>query len=313
LCREAGIPTADYARFDALEPALAHVYAHGAPIVIKADGLAAGKGVVVAQGLEEAEEALEMMFAGGLGQAGAEVVIEECMVGEEVSFFALCDGKTALPLASAQDHKRVGEGDTGPNTGGMGAYSPAPVMTATLQDEVMATIIRPTMAAMARRGTPFIGILFAGLMITDEGPKLIEYNTRFGDPECEVLMPRMKSDLVAALLAACDGLLANIDVRWWDDAALTVVMCGRGYPGTPEKGAVIEGIDTAEALDGVLVFHAGTAEQGGVVTANGGRVLNLVGLGPTVAAARAKAYAAVDAITWDGGFCRRDIGWRALS
>jgi phosphoribosylamine--glycine ligase len=313
LCREAGIPTADYARFDALEPALAHVYAHGAPIVIKADGLAAGKGVVVAQDLEEAEEALEMMFAGGLGQAGAEVVIEECMVGEEVSFFALCDGKTALPLASAQDHKRVGEGDTGPNTGGMGAYSPAPVMTATLQDEVMATIIRPTMAAMARRGTPFIGILFAGLMITDEGPKLIEYNTRFGDPECEVLMPRMKSDLVAALLAACDGLLANIDVRWWDDAALTVVMCGRGYPGTPEKGAVIEGIDTAEALDGVLVFHAGTAEQGGVVTANGGRVLNLVGLGPTVAAARAKAYAAVDAITWDGGFCRRDIGWRALS
>ena len=313
LCREAGIPTADYARFDALEPALAHVYAHGAPIVIKADGLAAGKGVVVAQGLEEAEEALEMMFAGGLGQAGAEVVIEECMVGEEVSFFALCDGKTALPLASAQDHKRVGEGDTGPNTGGMGAYSPAPVMTATLQDEVMATIIRPTMAAMARRGTPFIGILFAGLMITDEGPKLIEYNTRFGDPECEVLMPRMKSDLVAALLAACDGLLANIDMRWWDDAALTVVMCGRGYPGTPEKGAVIEGIDTAEALDGVLVFHAGTAEQGGVVTANGGRVLNLVGLGPTVAAARAKAYAAVDAITWDGGFCRRDIGWRALS
>jgi len=313
LCREAGIPTADYARFDALEPALAHVYAHGAPIVIKADGLAAGKGVVVAQSLEEAEDALEMMFAGGLGQAGAEVVIEECMVGEEVSFFALCDGKTALPLASAQDHKRVGEGDTGPNTGGMGAYSPAPVMTANLQDEVMATIIRPTMAAMARRGTPFIGILFAGLMITDEGPKLIEYNTRFGDPECEVLMPRMKSDLVAALLAACDGLLANIDVRWWDDAALTVVMCGRGYPGTPEKGAVIEGIDTAEALDGVLVFHAGTAERDGVVTANGGRVLNLVGLGPTVAAARAKAYAAVDAITWDGGFCRRDIGWRALS
>lgn len=313
LCLEAGIPTADFARFDALEPALAHVYAHGAPIVIKADGLAAGKGVVVAQSLEEAEEALEMMFAGGLGQAGAEVVIEEFMVGEEVSFFALCDGKTALPLASAQDHKRVGEGDTGPNTGGMGAYSPAPVMTATLHDEVMATIIRPTMAAMARRGTPFIGILFAGLMITDEGPRLIEYNTRFGDPECEVLMPRMKSDLVAALLAACDGLLANIDVRWWDDAALTVVMCGRGYPGTPEKGAVIEGIDTAEALDGVLVFHAGTAEQGGVVTANGGRVLNLVGLGPTVAAARAKAYAAVDAITWDGGFCRRDIGWRALS
>lgn len=313
LCREAGIPTADYARFDALEPALAHVYAHGAPIVIKADGLAAGKGVVVAQSLEEAEDALEMMFAGGLGQAGAEVVIEECMVGEEVSFFVLCDGKTALPLASAQDHKRVGEGDTGPNTGGMGAYSPAPVMTANLQDEVMATIIRPTMAAMARRGTPFIGILFAGLMITDEGPKLIEYNTRFGDPECEVLMPRMKSDLVAALLAACDGLLASLDVRWWDDAALTVVMCGRGYPGTPEKGAVIEGIDTAEALDGVLVFHAGTAEQGGVVTANGGRVLNLVGLGPTVAAARAKAYAAVDAITWDGAFCRRDIGWRAPS
>jgi phosphoribosylamine--glycine ligase len=313
LCREAGIPTADYARFDALEPALAHVYAHGAPIVIKADGLAAGKGVVVAQSLEEAEEALEMMFAGGLGAAGAEVVIEECMVGEEVSFFALCDGKTALPLASAQDHKRVGDGDTGPNTGGMGAYSPAPIMTESMAEQVMASIIRPTMAAMARRGTPFTGILFAGLMITEDGPKLIEYNTRFGDPECEVLMPRLQSDLVAALLAACDGLLANVGLRWRDDAALTVVMCGRGYPGTPEKGAVIHGLEVAEALDGVLVFHAGTAEQGGLITANGGRVLNLVGLGDTVAAAHARAYAAVDAIRWDGGFCRRDIGWRALT
>ncbi len=312
LCAQASIPTATFARFGELEPALAHVRRHGAPIVVKADGLAAGKGVVVAETVAEAEAALRMMFSGTLGVAGADVVIEECMFGEEASFFALCDGKTALAMASAQDHKRVGEGDTGPNTGGMGAYSPAPVMTMAIEERVMAEIIRPTMAAMAERGTPFTGILFAGLMITSDGPKLIEYNTRFGDPECEVLMPRLESDLVVALLAACDGVLANVSLRWRDEAALTVVMCGKGYPGTPLKGGVIAGIDTAEAMDGVLVFHAATDEIDGVVTANGGRVLNLVGIGKTVTDARTRAYAAVDAISWDGGFCRRDIGWRAL-
>ena len=312
LCDEAGVPTAAYARFEALAPALAYVREKGAPIVVKADGLAAGKGVVVAATLAEAEDALAMMFEGRLGEAGASVVIEEMMVGEEASFFALCDGRTAIPFASAQDHKRVGEGDTGPNTGGMGAYSPAPVMTPAMQDEVMARIIRPTMAAMAARGTPFQGVLFAGLMITAEGPKLIEYNARFGDPECEALMPRLASDLVDLLLAACDGQLDRRTPAWHDLAALTVVMCAKGYPGAPVKGGVIGGLAEAEALDGVLVFHAGTAEQDGVVTANGGRVLNCVGIGSTVDEARARAYAAVDAIDWADGFCRRDIGWRAL-
>jgi phosphoribosylamine--glycine ligase len=241
LCREAGIPTADFARFTELAPALAHLYAHGAPIVVKADGLAAGKGVVVAQTLEEAEDALEMMFSGGLGAAGAEVLLEECMIGEEASFFALCDGKSALALASAQDHKRVGEGDTGPNTGGMGAYSPAPVITPDMEARVMREIIEPTMRTMAARGTPFTGVLFAGLMITGEGPRLIEYNTRFGDPECEVLMPRLKSDLVELMLAACDGALAKMRIHWWDHAALTVVMCASGYPSTPKKGGTIRG------------------------------------------------------------------------
>jgi phosphoribosylamine---glycine ligase len=312
LCVEAGIPTAAFARFMELEPARAYVKAHGAPIVVKADGLAAGKGVVVATTLVEAEEALEMMFGGGLGEAGAEVVIEAFMTGEEASFFAICDGKMALALASAQDHKRVGEGDTGPNTGGMGAYSPAPIMTREMEDRVMAEIINPTMAAMARRGTPFIGVLFAGLMLTATGPKLIEYNTRFGDPECEVLMPRLRSDLVAALIAACDGKLGKVALDWHDLSALTVVLCGRGYPGPPEKGGVIEGVVDAAAMDDVLVFHAGTAERDGQLIANGGRVLNLVGLGNNLADARANAYAAVDAVRWDAGFCRRDIGWRAL-
>lgn len=312
LCDEAGVPTAAYARFEALAPALAYVREKGAPIVVKADGLAAGKGVVVAATLAEAEDALAMMFEGRLGEAGASVVIEEMMVGEEASFFALCDGRTAIPFASAQDHKRVGEGDTGPNTGGMGAYSPAPVMTPAMQEAVMARIIRPTMAAMAARGTPFQGVLFAGLMITAEGPKLIEYNARFGDPECEALMPRLASDLVDLLLAACDGQLDRRTPAWHDLAALTVVMCAKGYPGAPVKGGVIGGLAGAEALDGVLVFHAGTAEQDGVVTANGGRVLNCVGIGSTVDEARARAYAAVDAIDWADGFCRRDIGWRAL-
>lgn len=313
LCAEFDIPTAAFARFDEPRAAKAYVTEHGAPIVIKADGLAAGKGVVMAETVEAAHEAIVMMFGGGLGEAGAEVVIEEWMIGEEASFFALCDGRTALPLASAQDHKRVGDGDTGPNTGGMGAYSPAPVMSAAMTERVMAEIIRPTLAGMAKRGTPFKGVLFAGLMITAQGPKLIEYNVRFGDPECEVLMPRLRSDIVPALLAACDGVLDKVDLRWSDEAALTVVLAAKGYPGKPETGTVIRGVDKAEAMDGVLVFHAGTKADGtGGLLANGGRVLNVVATGKSVGEAQEKAYRAVDAIDWPGGFCRRDIGWQAV-
>jgi phosphoribosylamine--glycine ligase len=312
LCAEFDIPTAAFARFTDEAAARAYVAKTGAPLVIKADGLAAGKGVVMAETIEQANEALAMMFSGGLGAAGAEVVIEEWMIGEEASFFALCDGTHALPLASAQDHKRVGDGDTGPNTGGMGAYSPAPVMTKALEAQVMTEIIQPTLAGMNQRGTPFKGILYAGLMITKDGPKLIEYNTRFGDPECEVLMPRLKSDLVPALLAARDGVLNAVDLRWSDDVALTVVMAAKGYPGTPEKGSVIKGIEKAAAEKDVLVFHAGTQAKAGEIVANGGRVLNVVALGKTVSEAQAKAYAAVDLIDWPGGFCRRDIGWQAV-
>ncbi|HEV7324333.1 MAG TPA: phosphoribosylamine--glycine ligase [Bosea sp. (in: a-proteobacteria)] len=312
LCAEFGIPTAAFARFTDEAAAKAYVAKTGAPLVIKADGLAAGKGVIMAETVEQANDALAMMFSGGLGTAGAEVVIEEWMIGEEASFFALCDGSHALPLASAQDHKRAFDGDTGPNTGGMGAYSPAPVMTKAMEEAVMAQIIRPTLAGMNQRGTPFKGVLFAGLMITKDGPKLIEYNTRFGDPECEVLMPRLKSDLVPALLAARDGVLNAVDLRWSDDVALTVVMAAKGYPGTPEKGSVIKGIAKAAAEKDVLVFHAGTQAMDGEIVANGGRVLNVVALGKSVSEAQAKAYAAVDLIDWPGGFCRRDIGWQAV-
>ena len=312
LCAEFGIPTAGFARFSDEAAAKAYVARQGAPLVIKADGLAAGKGVVMAETVEQANDALAMMFSGGLGAAGAEVVIEEWMIGEEASFFALCDGTHALALASAQDHKRVGDGDTGPNTGGMGAYSPAPVLTRAMEERVMAEIIRPTLAGMAKRGTPFKGVLFAGLMITADGPKLIEYNTRFGDPECEVLMPRLKSDIVPALLAARDGVLNALDLRWSDEVALTVVMAAKGYPGTPEKGRVIKGLDKVAAEKDVLVFHAGTQAKGSEIVANGGRVLNVVALGKTVSEAQAKAYAAVDLIDWPGGFCRRDIGWQAV-
>ncbi|MCO5092308.1 phosphoribosylamine--glycine ligase [Bosea sp. (in: a-proteobacteria)] len=312
LCAEFNIPTAGFGRFGDAAAAKAYVAAKGAPIVIKADGLAAGKGVIMAQTPEEANAAIEMMFAGGLGSAGAAVVIEEWMVGEEASFFALCDGTHALPLASAQDHKRVGDGDTGPNTGGMGAYSPAPVMTPAMTERVMAEIIRPTLAGMVKRGTPFQGVLFAGLMITAQGPKLIEYNTRFGDPECEVLMPRLKSDIVPALLAACDGVLDTVDLRWRDEAALTVVLAAKGYPGRPETGSVIRGVEKAEALDETIVFHAGTKLVNGDLVANGGRVLNVVGLGKTVGEAQARAYRAIDRIDWPEGFCRRDIGWQAV-
>jgi phosphoribosylamine---glycine ligase len=313
LCREFAIPTAAYGRFTEAKAAHAYLASQTLPIVVKADGLAAGKGVVVAETHEEAQAHVDACFGGDLGAAGAEVVIEECLIGEEVSFFALVDGSHCLPLASAQDHKRVGEGDTGPNTGGMGAYSPAPVMTAALAERTMAEIIRPTVAAMAARGTPFKGVLFAGLMITAGGPKLIEYNVRFGDPETQVLMVRLKSDLLAALIATADGVLGTFDLRWHTQPALTVVMAADGYPGTPRRGSEIKGVAEAARLPGVEIFHAGTRSEGGRLLADGGRVLNVTARGSTVAEAQARAYAAVDAIDWPGGFCRRDIGWRAIT
>jgi phosphoribosylamine--glycine ligase len=288
------------------------VRAKGAPIVVKADGLAAGKGVVVAETVQEAEEAIDMMFGGGLGAPAWEIVIEECLVGEEASFFALCDGESAIPLASAQDHKRVFDGDKGPNTGGMGAYSPAPVMTEEMNARVMDEIITPTVRALARLGAPYKGVLFAGLMITDKGPQLIEYNVRFGDPECQVLMLRMMSDLVPALIAAHDGQLKSFDLRWYPDAALTVVMAAKGYPGAYQKGSVIEGLAEAARSEGVEIFHAGTKADGARVLANGGRVLNVCARGKSVHEAQQRAYAAVDRIKWPDGFCRRDIGWRAI-
>ena len=312
LCRSNRIPTAAYERFRAAEPAKAYVRARGAPIVIKADGLAAGKGVIVAQNLDEAEAAIDMMLGGGLGDAGAEVVVEEFLDGEEASFFALCDGDTAIPLASAQDHKRAFDGDTGPNTGGMGAYSPAPIVDAAMSAQVMREIVLPTLAAMKARGTPFKGVLYAGLMITAEGPKLIEYNVRFGDPECQVLMLRLMSDLVPALLASRDGVLKSLDLRWYREAALTVVMAARGYPGSYAKGSVIDGLDDAAAVAGVEIFHAGTKTEGGRILANGGRVLNVSALGGTVREARARAYEAISRIRWPEGFYRHDIGWRAV-
>jgi phosphoribosylamine--glycine ligase len=307
LCAEFGIPTAAYRRFGDPAAAKAYVKEQGAPIVVKADGLAAGKGVTVAMTLEEALSAIDA----SLGAMGAEVVIEEFLEGEEASFFCLCDGITALPFGTAQDHKRVGEGDTGPNTGGMGAYAPAPVMTPEMIERTMRGIVEPTMRGMAARGTPFSGVLFAGLMITDEGPKLIEYNTRFGDPECQVLMMRLKDDLLVLLNAAVDGQLAHSSVRWRDEAALTVVMAARGYPGTPEKGSVIRGVKEAET-EGAKIFQAGTAMNAGALVANGGRVLNVTATGASVGDAQAKAYDAVDRIDWPQGFCRRDIGWRAV-
>lgn len=312
LCAKYDIPTAAYGRFTDLAAAKAYVEKVGAPIVIKADGLAAGKGVTIAMTLDEARAALDACFDGAFGDAGAEVVVEEFMTGEEASFFCLCDGTTALPFGTAQDHKRVGDGDIGPNTGGMGAYSPAPVMTPEMVERTMREIVEPTMRGMAELGAPFAGILFAGLMITDKGPKLIEYNTRFGDPECQVLMMRLKDDLLVLLNAAVDGQLAHSSVRWRDEAALTVVMAARGYPGTPEKGSVIRGLDEA-AGDAVEIFHAGTAINGGALVANGGRVLNITASGKTVGEAQSRAYAALDRIDWPQGFCRRDIGWQAVA
>jgi phosphoribosylamine--glycine ligase len=310
LCARFDIPTAAYGRFTDAVSASAYIRERGAPIVVKADGLAAGKGVTVAITVEEALEAVTACFDGAFGGAGAEVVVEEFLTGEEASFFCLCDGKTALPFGTAQDHKRVGEGDTGPNTGGMGAYSPAPVMTAAMIERTMREIIEPTMRGMAELGSPFSGVLFAGLMITESGPKLIEYNVRFGDPECQVLMMRLKDDLLVLLNAAVDGQLAHTSARWRDDAALTVVMAAKGYPGTPARGGVITGLD--KVPEGVEVFHAGTAEKDGSIVANGGRVLNVTATGATVTDARARAYAGVDAVDWADGFCRRDIGFRAV-
>jgi phosphoribosylamine--glycine ligase len=312
LAKANRIPTAAYERFHAPDPAKAYVRTRGAPIVVKADGLAAGKGVVVTQSVAEAEAAIDMMLAGGLGAAGAEVVIEDFLAGEEASFFALCDGTTAIPLASAQDHKRAFDGDAGPNTGGMGAYSPAPVMTPALEQRTMDEIVLPTINAMAAMGAPFKGILYAGLMIDREGPKLIEYNVRFGDPECQVLMLRLMSDLLPALIAARDGVLKSFDLRWYDEAALTVVMAAKGYPGSYAKGSAIEGLEEAAKIEDVEIFHAGTRAEGGRILANGGRVLNVCGLGRTIKDAQARAYAAVDRIRWPDGFCRRDIGWRAV-
>jgi len=313
LCKANNIPTAAYQRFKGAAAAKDYVRAKGAPIVVKNDGLAAGKGVVVAGTVEEAEAAIDMMFDGGLGEKAWEIVIEDCLVGEEASFFALCDGETAIPLASAQDHKRVFDGDKGPNTGGMGAYSPAPVMTPEMNQRVMDEIILPTVRALKTIGAPYKGVLFAGLMITEDGPQLIEYNVRFGDPETQVLMLRLMSDFLPALIAARDGQLKHFDLRWYDDAALTVVMAANGYPGPYEKGSVINGLDRAAAVDGVEIFHAGTKSDGTHILANGGRVLNVSARGKTVRDAQERAYAAVDRIDWPQGFCRRDIGWRAIA
>jgi phosphoribosylamine--glycine ligase len=315
LCAKYGIPTAASAHFREAEAAKAYVRAKGAPIVIKADGLAAGKGVTVAATTAEAFAAIdEALVAGRFGAAGAAVVVEEFLAGEEASFFALVDGKHALPLASAQDHKRVGDGDTGPNTGGMGAYSPAPCLTPALEHEVMERIVKPTVKAMAAERRPYKGLLYVGLMLTKDGPKLIEFNVRFGDPEAQALMPRLMSDLLPALLAARDGVLDEFDLRWYPEASVCVVLAARGYPGEPVKGTVIGGL--AEAAQGdpaVTIFQAGTKLVDGRLVADGGRVLNVVALGKDLATARDKAYGAIDRIDWPGGFCRRDIGWRALA
>jgi len=310
FCAEYGIPTAAYARFNDRDAALAYLDRQPLPIVVKADGLAAGKGVTVAETRAAAVAAIDACFSGAFG--AAEIVIEECLTGEEASFFVLVDGTHALPLVSAQDHKRAFDGEKGPNTGGMGAYSPAPVVTPEIARRTMDEIVLPTVKGMAARGTPFKGVLYAGLMITDSGLKLIEYNVRFGDPEAQVLMLRLKSDLLSALLATADGVLKTFDLRWHEDAALAVVMAAKGYPGDYATGSEIRGLDTARSVEGVEVFHAGTAREGNRLIATGGRVLNVAARGKTIAEARERAYRAVARIDWPGGFCRSDIGWRAL-
>ncbi|KWV91460.1 phosphoribosylamine--glycine ligase [Erythrobacter sp. YT30] len=311
LCMRADIPTAKYVRADTLEAAISALDGFSAPFVLKADGLAAGKGVVIAEKKEEALAALQGIFAGEFGEAGASVVIEEFLEGEEASFFAITDGTNILPFGSAQDHKRVGEGDTGPNTGGMGAYSPAPVLTPELQSTVMAQIIEPTVEAMRAEGMPYSGVLYAGLMLTSEGPKLIEYNCRFGDPECQVLMMRLESDLAEIMLACASGELAGVEAKFSKNTALTVVMAANGYPATPEKGGVID-LGKAEA-EGAKIFHAGTKTQDGKLIANGGRVLNVTGMGSNVSEAQATTYKAVKAVDFPSGFYRSDIGWREVA
>jgi len=316
ICDKYDIPTAAYRHFDDLNAAKAYVREQGAPIVIKADGLAAGKGVTVAETIEEAEAAIHAAMAeGSFGKAGAELVIEEVLRGEEASFFALVDGVTALPLASSQDHKRAFDGDEGPNTGGMGAYSPAPVVTPEVEARIMQRVIRPMVAGMAAEGRPYKGLLYAGLMISEQGePSVIEFNVRFGDPECQPVMMRLKSDLLPALIATADGQLEHFDLRWHDEAALTVVLAAKGYPGPYKKNTVIGGLeDFAGDEQVVKIFHAGTlAGKNGEILANGGRVLGVTALAATITQARHEAYAAVDAIDWPDGFCRRDIGWRAV-
>ena len=313
LCRDFSIPTADYERFSDAESAKAYARQRGAPIVVKADGLAAGKGVVVAESMDEAEAAIDMIFGGAFGQAGAEVVIEDFLEGEEASFFALCDGERAIPFASAQDHKRVGEGDVGPNTGGMGAYSPAPIMSDAMSARVMAEIVAPPMAGMKARGAPYRGVLFVGLMIGAGGPKLIEFNARFGDPETQVMLPRLDCDLLPLLLASANGALPQAPIALKPQTALTVVYAANGYPDSPERGSEINGLEQARAQADVTITHAGTKLEDDKLIANGGRVLNVTALGEDVADARRKAYAALEMIDWPGGFYRRDIGWRALA
>ena len=312
LCKANNIPTAAYQRFKNATDAKAYVRLKGAPIVVKDDGLAAGKGVVVAATLDEAEAAIDMMFGGDGGKRAWEIVVEDCLVGEEASFFALCDGDTAIPLASAQDHKRVGDGDTGPNTGGMGAYSPAPIMTAEMNARVMREIVEPTVRAMKAIGAPFKGVLFAGLMITKDGPQLIEYNVRFGDPECEAIMPRIEGDFAELLYAVATGRLGEQKPELSDNHAMTVIVAAHGYPGTPKGGGLIREIEAAEQVPGVTVFHAGTARSGETLVAKGGRVLAVTAVADTFANARARAYRAVDQIDFADGFHRRDIGWREL-
>ncbi|MDH7792791.1 phosphoribosylamine--glycine ligase [Ochrobactrum sp. AN78] len=312
LCARFDIPTGAYGRFNNAPKAKAYIREMGAPIVVKADGLAAGKGVVVAMTLDEALDAVDACFEGAFGSAGAEVVVEEFLDGEEASFFCICDGKTALSLGSAQDHKRVGDGDTGVNTGGMGAYAPAPVMTPEIVERTMRELIEPTMRGMAEIGAPFSGVLFLGLMIGKDGPKLIEYNTRFGDPECQVLMMRLESDLLDLINAAVDGKLDQVSLEWKDQPALTIVMAAEGYPTNVKKGSTIRGLDKLEGIEGLKVFHAGTAEKDGELIANGGRVLNVTAIAETVAKAQANAYDAVKKIDWPDGFYRSDIGWRAV-
>ena len=314
FCLRHGIPTAPFRSFgaDEAEAARAHVREHGAPLVVKADGLAAGKGVTVAASVDEALAALDDVFGGAFGEAGSTVLVEDCLVGEEASLFALVDGAHVLEFGTAQDHKRVGEGDAGPNTGGMGAYAPAPCMTPALIERAMAEILRPTVAGMAAEGTPYRGVLYAGLMLTESGPQLLEFNVRFGDPECQALLPRLMTDLGQLLQGAAEGVLGHMDLRWYPEHVMSVVMAAKGYPGDYASGSEIRGLERAGEVEGVVVFHAGTRIEAGRVLANGGRVLNVTASGATLAEARARAYAAIDLIDWPGGFCRRDIGWRVL-